>query len=157
MALLKKLEPHSVRIWGPPPSRWLPQSLYDTKYQGRPVLNHEKCLAFRGAKIVLNNLHYSEIEGLNCRCFEAAGSGAFQLLDWRPTLPQLFREGREVVSFRSPDEMVEKVRYWLPREDERREIGDAARQRALADHTFEHRLSRLLKILQGSESGDDVP
>ncbi|MFM8408098.1 MAG: glycosyltransferase [Pirellulaceae bacterium] len=157
MALLKKLEPHSVRIWGPPPSRWLPQSLYDKKYQGRPVLNQEKCLAFRGAKIVLNNLHYSEIEGLNCRCFEAAGSGAFQLLDWRPTLPQLFQEGQEVVSFRSPEEMVEKVRYWLPREDERREIGDRARQRALAEHTFEHRLSRLLNILEGSESGDDVP
>jgi spore maturation protein CgeB len=79
------------------------------------------------------------------------------LLDWRPTLPQLFREGQEVVSFRSPEEMVEKVRYWLPREDERREIGDRARQRALAEHTFEHRLSRLLNILEGSESGDDVP
>jgi spore maturation protein CgeB len=122
-------------------------------YQGRPVHNHEKVRAFRGAKVVVNNLHYSEVWGVNARCFEAAGAGAFQMVDWRPGLTQLFEDGKELISFRNVVEMKQKLVYWLPREDERRTIAAAGMRRAHAEHTYVLRLQLLLDILAGKRHG----
>lgn len=69
-------------------------------HQGGQALNHEKVRAFRGAKVVVKNLHYGEVLGVNARTFEAAGAGAFQMVDWRPGLGQLFEDGKELIAFR---------------------------------------------------------
>jgi spore maturation protein CgeB len=76
----------------------------------------ERVRAFRGAKIVVNNLLYTEMWGLNARCFEAAGAGAFQMVDWRPGLAQLFEDGPEIVRFSGAPNLRTKIAHWLPRE-----------------------------------------
>jgi spore maturation protein CgeB len=104
-----------------------------------------KAAALRSAKITLNMLHYGEIEGANARLFEAAGCGAFQLVEWRRSMDELFEHGKEVVYFQSFSELEKSIEYWLPRAEERRAIADAASRRAHAEHTYEHRLHRLLQ------------
>ena len=39
-----------------------------------------------GSKIVFNNLHYAEIESVNCKFFEILGIGGFQICDYRPII-----------------------------------------------------------------------
>ena len=117
-------------------------------YQGRGVYDEEKARAFRGARIVVNNLMYGEIWGVNVSCFEAAGVGAFQMVDWRPGLGRLFEDGKELITFTSMADLKAKIDYWLPREAERR---------AQAEHSYRHRLELLLATLGGSAQGFPAP
>jgi spore maturation protein CgeB len=151
------LSEFDVKMWGKPAPLWMPTSGIARMYQGSPVYNETKAEAFLGAKVVLNSMHYGEIWGLNVRAFEASGVGAFQMVDWRPGLAQLFEDGRELISFRGIEDLKHKLRYWLPRDDERREIAAAGMRRAYQEHTYRHRLDLLLSSLAGHERGFPVP
>jgi spore maturation protein CgeB len=151
------LTEYDVKMWGAPPPLWMPMKGIAGRYQGRPVYYEEKAEAFKGAKIVLNSLHYGEVWGINVRAFEAAGIGAFQMIDWRPGLAQLFEDGRELISFQGIDDLKRKIDYWLPRDAERLEIAAAGMRRAHAEHTYRHRLELLLASLAGSERGFALP
>jgi spore maturation protein CgeB len=157
VACYRHLHDYRVKLWGNPPPLWMPSGPVGNMYQGRAVFNHEKARAFRGAKIVVNNLHYGEIWGVNVRCFEAAGAGAFQIVDWRPSLSHLFEDGKELISYRGMADLRKKIGEWLPREDERRAIGEAGMRRAHAEHTYSIRLELLLNTLGGSARGFPVP
>ncbi|MCK6395842.1 glycosyltransferase [Zoogloea sp.] len=157
VACLKHLADYDVKLWGNPAPLWMMPGAVSSMHQGRGVYDHEKVRAFRGAKVVINNLHYGEVWGVNVRCFEVAGAGAFQMVDWRPGVEQLFEDGRELVTFRGMADLKEKLEYWLPRAEERKCIGEAALRRAHAEHTYEHRLSLLLNTLSGKESGFPMP
>lgn len=144
--MLEMFEDYDLRIWGKNYPRWLIsplRSLYPDVY----VAEIEKAKAFNAAKVVLNTMHYGEITGVNCRLFEAAGCGAFQIADWKPGLPEFFDPEREIVTFRTRKELKEKVDYYLAHTEERREIADRAYARAHREHTYEIRLRRLLEIV----------
>ena len=101
-------------------------------------------------------MHYGEIQGVNCRLFEAAGCGAFQIADWKPGLAELFEPEREIVTFRTRDELKEKVDYYLAHAEERREIADRAYRRAHREHTYEIRLRKMFDVL-GLASEAEAP
>ena len=157
VAVFRHLEGYDIKLWGGPVPMWMPTSPRQGFHQGRPVYNEEKALAFCSAKIVLNSLYYAEIWGLNVRAFEAAGIGAFQLVDWRPGLANLFVDGKEIVTFKSMQNLKELIDHYLPRDAERREIAAAGKRRALAEHTYKHRLNLLLSTIAGDDKGFDVP
>lgn len=157
VAVFNHLSEYNVKLWGNPAPLWMPAGNVSSMHQGRSVYNHDKVLAFRGAKIVLNNLHYSEVWGVNARAFEIAGAGGFQMIDWRPGLDQLFADGKELVSFRSMKDLRQKVSYWLPRERERRAIAEAGKRRAHAEHTYALRLQLLLDTINGRQKGYPMP
>jgi spore maturation protein CgeB len=157
VALFKHLCEYDAKLWGSPAPLWMRVGPVAKIYQGRPVHNLDKVKAFRGAKIVVNNLYYSEVWGVNVRCFEAAGAGAFQMVDWRPGLSQLFEDGKELITFRSMADLKQKIDYWLPREAERRAIAEAGMRRAHAAHTYSLRLNLLLDTLAGKQHGYPIP
>lgn len=94
----------------------------------------------------------------NNRTFDLAALGVAQLVQWREDLFRWF-EPDEVVAFRSPEEWVDLARYYLQpsQEAERRRIGERARRRALAEHTFRHRIAWILEHLCGEGGTADVP
>ena len=122
-------------------------------YQGRPVYDHDKVRAFRGAKIVINDLRLSEIWGLNVRAFEVAGAGGFQLIGWRGGLQQLFSDGEEIVSYRGLSDLKSKIEIFLKDNDRRKAIAAAGMRRAFAEHTYELRLKLLIETTMGAASG----
>ncbi|MEX2553232.1 MAG: glycosyltransferase, partial [Actinomycetota bacterium] len=114
-------------------------------FTGRYVVGREKGLALRGARVLLNTLHYGEIESMNARLFEAAGCCAFIVTEWRPGLAKFFEDGREVISFRTVAELKSVLRdvlAWPALERER--VAEAARTRAHREHTYERRLDVML-------------
>lgn len=157
VAFYKHLREYDVKLWGNPPPLWMPAGSLAGMHQGRAVYNFDKVRAFKGAKIVVNNLLYSETWGVNVRTFEAAGAGAFQMVDWRPGLGQLFEDGKELIAFRSMADLRQKIDYWLPREAERRAIAEAGMRRAHAEHTYAQRLRLLLDTLAGTQHGYTLP
>jgi len=144
--MLEMFQEYDIKIWGGSYPSWLNSPLR-RHYPGVYVAEEEKAKAFNAAKIVLNTMHYAEIEGVNCRLFEVAGSGAFQIAEWRPALPEVFEAEREIVTFRTREELKEKVDYYLEHADERKAIADRAYARAHREHTYEIRLGRMFEVL----------
>jgi hypothetical protein len=105
-----------------------------------------------GFKICLN-AHGPSAYASNQRLYEATGVGTCLLTDWKDNLPDLFDPDREVVTYRSPEEAIEKIRYLLDHDDERRAIAQAGQRRTLRDHTIPNRMVRVNEIFQTSVRG----
>lgn len=156
VAVFEHLLNYDVKIWGPSPSRWLNYSVVMSMVQNEYLAYEEKAKAFQAAKIVLNNLYPGEIWGLNCRAFESTGAGGFLLVDWRPCVSQLFKDGDEIVTFRSLSEMKEKIDYYLTHEKERSIIARKGMERTLLEHTYRNRLDCLLNTVFYGKAGFDI-
>ena len=85
-------------------------------------------------------------DDINMRVFEAVASGSLLVTNDLAANGQedLFRDGEHLVTYRDGDELLEKVAYYLEREDEREAIAAAGRAEALARHTYRHRMEKLL-------------
>ena len=105
----------------------------DDCFQGKYIVGEEKARILYGAKIVFNNLHYAEIESVNNKFFEINGSGAFQLCDYRPILKDLPPIDPELVSFRTIDDAVEKINYYLDHSQDRYDLSNL-----IYNHFVEH-------------------
>jgi len=103
----------------------------------------------RQSKVLLNtHIGISLSHASNMRLYEATGVGSCLLTDWKGNLSELFEPDREILAYRSIDEAIEKLRYILDHESERRAIADAGQTRTLRDHTFDRRAEQLDELLQ---------
>jgi spore maturation protein CgeB len=84
----------------------------------------------------------------NMRLFEATGIGTFLLTDAQRNVADMFDPEREVVTYSSVSDLIRKARFYLEREDERREIAAAGQRRTLAEHTYRHRMPELVNALE---------
>ena len=87
------------------------------------------------------------------RVFEAAGAGACLITDAWEGLDRFLEPGREVLVVHGADDVVATLRGLTP--DRARSIGEAARRRVLAGHTYESRardLDDALRRLRLSKS-----
>lgn len=139
---------YRVKIWGPPPPKWLDSPVREV-HGNRAVTELEKAKAFNAAKVVVNTFQ-GEVAGVNLRTFEAAGCGAFQICEYRKELEELFVPGEEIVVFTSLKDLLDKLEYYLSREEERGEIAERGQRRAHRDHTYERRLTEMLEIVGGT-------
>jgi spore maturation protein CgeB len=84
--------------------------------------------------------------GANMRVFELAAVGTPQLSDAKGDIARHFVPGREIVLYRTVGELRERARELLADEPLRRSLAAAARDRALREHTWKHRLEELLSV-----------
>ena len=82
---------------------------------------------------------------MNLRLFEAAGSGAAVLSEFRPVIPDLFKVGEEVLAFRDFDELVQQASRLLHEPGLTARLGDAAARRAHREHTITQRLATIIE------------
>jgi len=82
-------------------------------------------------------------EQLKARHFEINSCGAFQLSYYVDGLDRAFLPGKEIALYIDPDDMIDKVRYYLSENDLRESIAKAGLIRTLADHTFQKRFEHV--------------
>ena len=100
------------------------------------------------SKIVVNyHIDIAKSYANNMRLFEATGTGALLVTDWKENLHEMFEPGKEVVAYRDLDECVELVRYYLDHEDEREAIASSGQRRTLHSHTYLQRMQDLSTIV----------
>ncbi len=109
---------------------------------------------FRASKI---NLGFTRMAGddpgrpgatqVKLRDFEVPVSGGFYLVEQAPDYDELFQAGREVETWQTVGELVEKIRYYLDHDSERTAIAAAGQQRALREHLWRHRFADLFARL----------
>ncbi len=82
------------------------------------------------------------------RPFELASLGCAILANPYLGIEEWFEPGRELFVVHSAEEAVDRMRYLLAHDAERRAVGEAARARVLRQHTFRHRAAELVAIVR---------
>jgi GT2 family glycosyltransferase/tetratricopeptide (TPR) repeat protein/2-polyprenyl-3-methyl-5-hydroxy-6-metoxy-1,4-benzoquinol methylase len=107
---------------------------------------------------------------VNMRVFEAVACGSLLVTNDLADNGQdeLFQDGVHLAIYREPEELLDKLAFYLGRDEVRERIAAAGRAEAIAKHTYRHRMERLLSeaeaalaravvgsgSLQASEAGD---
>jgi spore maturation protein CgeB len=86
--------------------------------------------------------------GLNMRTFEVPAAGGFELVDDVPGLEEHFEIGKEMIVYTSPAHFRELTDYYLSHPGERAAVIERGRARVMRDHTYQQRLSVILKTLE---------
>ena len=73
----------------------------------------------------------------------------FQLSDVRQELHRYFEVGKEINTYSSPSELIEKIDFYLSHKDERNAIARRGYKRTLKNHTYSQRLEFLLNVIFG--------
>jgi hypothetical protein len=84
---------------------------------------------------------------LKTRDFECPGAGACYLTTWNWELAIHFEIGRDILCYRSEEELVEIFSYYRRRPEECAKIAVSAWHRCLAGHTWEKRFRDLFRKL----------
>jgi len=108
----------------------------------------ELATVYRSHLAVLNVRNERNVMvGLNQRHFDPYLAGTPVVADNQQDLPLCFEPGYEVLVYHDVDELND-LYVRLRHEPERAAaVGEAGRQRVLAEHTYGHRLSALAKLL----------
>lgn len=116
-----------------------------------PAVEFEDSLkVYYSGKINLNITLRSIESGIPLRIFDIMSVGGFVLSNWQPEIPELFEEGKEIVTFRTSEEMMEKADYYLNHEEERLMIAINGYRKVKECCTFEHQLMKIISILYPS-------
>lgn len=100
------------------------------------------------SKITLNrHIDAAENHANNMRLYEATGVGTMLITDYKSDLNKLFIPGKEVETYKTKEELEEKMKYYLSHDKEREKIAKAGQKRTLKDHTYRKRMKELVQIL----------
>jgi spore maturation protein CgeB len=148
VAALEALRDFDLGLWS---VHEVPASLRQF-YRG-PALGEQMLRITRAAKITVNPHGDFMRYGGNMRLFEACGVGTFQIVDNRPGVPDWFTVGEHLVTYRDPAHLRELVTYYLAHDDERARIAAAGQAHVHAHHTYDHRMARLMELVERIRSG----
>jgi hypothetical protein len=127
--------------------------VYGKGWDAGMLSTEEMLAAFKSSKISLNFV--KAIDGscrvqLKCRLFEIIMAGGFVLSEYDDELTDYFDVGREIDTFRSPRELLDKVRFYLENNHLRDEMAARAKDKVVKLYSFE---SNWLRYLSDIENG----
>jgi len=129
----------------------IPPQLHPSIYNRAkpPVFGIDMFQTLYSSQVTLNNhIDLSRSSASNMRLFEATGVGTCLVTDWKQNIGELFEPDIEVVTYRSPEECLDKIKWLLNNPIARKKIAKAGQARTLRDHTFGQRAIVLDKIIQ---------
>lgn len=102
-------------------------------------------LALCGTSVALCLVRRANADGHVMRTFEVPACGAFLLAERTEEHEDLFEENREAVFFSGPDEMIDKIRFFVRSQDLRNRIAAAGHKRIVdGGNTYRDRLRSLI-------------
>jgi glycosyltransferase involved in cell wall biosynthesis len=118
------------------------------KHLNPPVFGKEMYSLLGKSKICFNM--HGEVAGNsagNIRMFEATGMGACLVTDDKENISELFEPEKEIVTYRSAEECIDKIKWLLAHPAALEKIAQAGRQRTLTDHTIDKRAKQFVEII----------
>jgi SAM-dependent methyltransferase len=137
-----------LQIWGYGAESLPPGSILRERHHGEAWAMDMFKLLHASAITLNRHIDVAKRFANNMRLFEATGCGAMLITDYKDNLQELFRIGEEVVAYRSPEECIDLVNYYLRHPAEAETIAKAGQARTLRDHTYEKRMGQTAEILE---------
>lgn len=105
--------------------------------------------ALCGAKIALCFFSKLNRDTYTRRCFEIPATGTLMLSEYSDDLASLYREGVEADYFRSQEEMLSKIEYYLGHPEQAQRVARAGYDKVTsAGHDIDSRMQVLLKSIK---------
>ena len=115
----------------------------------------EMAQVYSASRLIFNRSVKNDI---NMRVFEAMGCGGLlitnDLSDNGQT--ELFDDNKHLVTYTCPEELLDKVNYYLKHESERGQIARQGHELVLSQHTYQHRVQTLLTSIEERLSNRSV-
>lgn len=108
---------------------------------------------YQRAKIGFNVHNRGDYTVGSYRLFELPANGVMQISDGGEFLNDFFEAGKEIVRYSALDEMIDKIRYYLDHDAERREIALNGYRRAMRDHRVKKRMREAGELIERGMSG----
>ena len=119
-------------------------------YGGKFVWGQEYAKVAQLSKIFLAFDSMPDIrKSMSARMYTAVGCGAFYMCQYVEGIEEVLEPDSEIVTFRSEEEMIEKIIYYLRHDDVRVKIAEAGQRKVLEKHTYEVRMRQLIKLIEG--------
>lgn len=118
---------------------------------GPPVVyGKATSLVYAGSKINLNISLKGIERGTPQRVMDIMGAGGFVLTSYSPETAEIFEEDKEIVMFRTPEELMEKSDYYLNHDEIRRQIAAAGHDKVISCYTYEKKMRELMEWVEGA-------
>ena len=102
-----------------------------------------------GAEIAIVFLSKINNDTYTRRCFEIPVTKTLMVSTYTDDIASMFKEDKEIVFFRNEEEFVNKIKYYLNHEKERKNIAEAGYHRVMWEgHEVEDRVKYVLNIYQ---------
>ncbi|MFZ3065555.1 MAG: glycosyltransferase [Nitrospirota bacterium] len=143
----------NVSIYGP---KWRRKNNKDKNMlriiKGEGIYNNDVAKFYSSTKININiNAWYNYIpSGVSLRIFDIPACGGFLITDFVEELPELYKLPEEMETFKTQDEFIDKIKYYLKNDSIREKIAENGYKRVIADHTYEIRMKQVLDIISGN-------
>jgi spore maturation protein CgeB len=145
-AIIAALLPAGIETFGDPEG-W--RALIGPGLSAHPDLDYatELKAVYRSIAVNINITSRQMPSAVNQRVFDVPLAGSFLLTDDQRDMRELFDAGSEAITYASIEDLKEKAAFYIARPHERGFIMQAARKRILAEHTYTHRVKRMLELL----------
>jgi spore maturation protein CgeB len=118
-------------------------------HQGEEVYEDDYARALTGSKIGLGFLRRVCPDQHTTRTFEIPACGSLLLADRTEEHQEFFKEGKEAEFFASPEELLDKVKFYCSNESARKRVAEGGYKRCIeGGYAYVHRLSTALEALE---------
>lgn len=142
---ISHLAAYGVQVWGD--EGWKSVAKHGVRYRG--AAGHRRQLtaiySTDAVHVDIGRIYQSDI--VTMRVFDVLCCGGFLLAEHSDALADLFAIGAELDSYRTLDELVDKVGYYLARPELRRAIAERGQARVRRDHTIAARVRAITESL----------
>jgi hypothetical protein len=143
---------YNLRLFGPT-KYWQKPLALSSQLQGfsptHMVWKQDYNRALCGAKIALCFFSKLNRDTYTRRCFEIPATGTLMLSEFSEDLASLYCEGVEADYFRSREEMLSKINYYINNPEKANRVAQAGYEKVMnAGHDIDSRLKLLLKWIE---------
>jgi spore maturation protein CgeB len=123
---------------------------YGDGWENGHIKNEDVPALFAQSKIILGIGtigHSADFYALKMRDFDGPMSGSCYVTHDNADLRLVYEVGKEIVTYRTAEECVEKIRFYLHHDVERVAIAIAGHARAVRDHSWGNRFGMMFDLL----------
>ncbi len=147
LLVVKALGQHGIKVWGD--EGWTGLEEHGVHYMG--PAGHYKAINYIYSAAAINidigRLYQADI--ITMRVFDILACGGFVIAEHTKDLTECFEVGIELESWRTLDELQDKVAYYLAHPQEAQAIAARGCKAVAERHTIDHRLSTMMAKLDG--------
>lgn len=146
MEILDSLSEFNLGVFGDGWDGWYRLKKSPPYYKGKAI--KEKVLKIYSSSKIVLNIHDPEATyGVNTRTFDIPACGAFELVDYKRELENLFKVGEEIIYYKDIMDLKRLIRFYLDRPEERHKIAEKGKDKVLNCHTWYNRIKIVIDVL----------
>jgi spore maturation protein CgeB len=114
----------------------------------RPAAFNQYVPLYQRAKIGINIHNRGKYTVGNFRMFDLPANGVMQISDGNQYLNEFFKVGEEIIDYVKLDDLLDKIRYYLEHENERKRIAINGYRRVMKVHRMNKRMLQAGELIK---------